>query len=156
MADKTYDVVIAGGGQKALVVAMYLSKYGGLSVGLFEERHELGAGWSSEDVTPGWIGNTHSNNHQGHYQTPLYWDFPEWKDYGARYAYTKTSLATVFEEDHTYIFIHFFLLFQFRNRRHFGLTDFPQRMAHLSFLNFPYRNQRYKVGGYQIKENEKT
>ena len=101
MADKSYDVVIVGGGQKGIVLAMYLTKFGGLSVGLFEERHELGAGWSSEDVTPGWIGNTHSNNHQGHYNTPLYWDFPEWKDYGARYAYTKTSLATVFEEDHT-------------------------------------------------------
>lgn len=101
MADKSYDVIIAGGGQKGLVLAMYLTKYGRLKVGLFEERHELGAGWSTEEAAPGWVANTHSNDHQGHYHTPLYWDFPEWKDYGARYAYTKTSLATAFEEDDT-------------------------------------------------------
>ena len=101
MADKSYDVVITGGGQKGIVLAMYLTKYGGLSVGLFEERHELGTGWSTEEPSPGWAGNTCSNDHIGIYHTPVYWDFPEWKDYGARYAYTKTSSATVFEEDHT-------------------------------------------------------
>jgi phytoene dehydrogenase-like protein len=39
MADKEYDVVFVGGGQKAIVAAMYLTKYGHLKVGLFEERH---------------------------------------------------------------------------------------------------------------------
>ena len=99
MADKTYDVIIVGGGQKGLVLAMYLTKYGGLKVGIFEERHELGTGWSSEEPSPGFAGNTCSNNHYGGYQTPVFWDFPEFKDYGARYALTPVTAGTAFEDD---------------------------------------------------------
>ena len=39
MADKSFDVIIVGGGNKGLVAGMYLQKYGGLSVGIFEKRH---------------------------------------------------------------------------------------------------------------------
>ncbi|MEE9568275.1 MAG: NAD(P)-binding protein, partial [Candidatus Binatia bacterium] len=42
MADETYDAIIVGGGNKALVTAIYLAKYGGMKVAIFEERHELG------------------------------------------------------------------------------------------------------------------
>jgi phytoene dehydrogenase-like protein len=42
MADKTFDAVIVGGGNKALLLALYLIKYGGMSVGIFERRHEVG------------------------------------------------------------------------------------------------------------------
>ena len=35
MADKTFDAVIVGGGNKALLLALYLRKYGGMSVGVF-------------------------------------------------------------------------------------------------------------------------
>ena len=87
MSDKSYDVVITGGGQKGIVLAMYLTKYGGLSVGLFEEP------------SPGFVGNTCSNSHQYWYQTALYWDFPEFKDYGARYAHTSTIVGTAFDDD---------------------------------------------------------
>ena len=38
MADTEYDVVFVGGGQKAIVAAMYLAKYGGMKECLFEER----------------------------------------------------------------------------------------------------------------------
>ena len=99
MADKSYDVVIVGAGNKALVLAMYLTKYGGLSVGMFEERHELGTGWSSEEPSPGFAGNTCSNDHISWYHTPVYWDFPEFKDYGARYGLTPTTVGTAFEDD---------------------------------------------------------
>lgn len=99
MADKSYDVVIVGGGNKSLVTAMYLTKYAGLSVGMFEERHELGTGWSSEEPAPGFVGNTCSNFHYAYYLTPLYWDFPEFKDYGARYAPTPTTVSTIFHDD---------------------------------------------------------
>ncbi len=101
MADLSFDVVIIGGGNKALITAMYLTKYGKLSVGIFEERHELGGGWSCEEPSPGFIGNTCSMAHMGYYHTPVYWDFPEWRDYGARYAYTKTSMGTAYIEDDT-------------------------------------------------------
>ena len=99
MADKSYDVVFVGGGNKALVTAMYLTKYAGLKVGMFEERHELGSGWSSEEPSPGFAGNTCSNNHMSWYQTPLYWDFPEFKDYGARYGIAPTTVGTAFDDD---------------------------------------------------------
>ena len=99
MADKSYDVVIVGAGNKTLVTAMYLTKYAGLSVGMFEERHELGSGWSSEEPSPGFVGNTCSNNHQSWYHIPVYWDFPEFADYGARYAHTRGSVGTAFDDD---------------------------------------------------------
>jgi phytoene dehydrogenase-like protein len=98
MGDKNYDVVFVGGGNKALVASMYLTKYGGLKVGLFEARHELGTGWSSEEPAGGYLGNTCSNAHMGWYQSVLYRDFPEFADYGARYAYTSTVVGTVFED----------------------------------------------------------
>ena len=42
MADQTYDAVIVGGGNKALLIALYLIKYAGMSVGIFERMHEIG------------------------------------------------------------------------------------------------------------------
>ena len=33
MADATYDAIIVGGGNKALVTAIYLAKYAGMSEG---------------------------------------------------------------------------------------------------------------------------
>jgi len=78
---------------------MYLTKYGGLKVGLFEERHELGSGWSSEEPSPGFVGNTCSNSRMSWYQTALFWNFPEFKDYGARYALTPVTVGTAFEDD---------------------------------------------------------
>ncbi len=35
MADLTFDAVVCGGGNKALMLAMYLAKYGGMRVGGF-------------------------------------------------------------------------------------------------------------------------
>ena len=99
MADQTFDVVIVGGGNKALITAMYLTKYGKLSVGIFEDRNELGGGWCQEEPAGGFIGNPCSMGHAGFYHIPVYQDFPEWKEYGARYAYTKASVGTSFEED---------------------------------------------------------
>jgi thioredoxin reductase len=37
MPDESFDAVIIGGGSKALYVAMYLVKYAGMSVGIFED-----------------------------------------------------------------------------------------------------------------------
>ena len=63
MADQSFDAIIIGGGTKALITAMYLAKYGGMEVAIFERRHELGGGWSSEEsAAPGFITNTHAVN----------------------------------------------------------------------------------------------
>jgi beta-carotene ketolase (CrtO type) len=78
MADLTFDAVIIGGGNKALVTAIYLAKYGGMKVGVFERRNELGGGWSSEEsAAPGFIANTHATLTTASYMTPVEWDFPE-------------------------------------------------------------------------------
>jgi phytoene dehydrogenase-like protein len=99
MADKSFDVVIIGGGNKGLVTAMYLTKYGGMSVGIFEERHELGGGWCSEEQVGGYICNVCSSNHSSSYHKPTYRDFPEWEEYGAKFAYNGITNAIAFEED---------------------------------------------------------
>ena len=62
MADLSFDVVIIGGGCKGLAVGAYLAKYGGMSVGIFEETHELGGGLAGEQLAPGVQGNPHSNS----------------------------------------------------------------------------------------------
>ena len=41
MADLTFDAVVVGGGNKGIVTALYLAAFGGMSVGIFEGRHEL-------------------------------------------------------------------------------------------------------------------
>ncbi|RLC94465.1 MAG: hypothetical protein DRI39_02840, partial [Chloroflexi bacterium] len=62
MADATFEAVIVGGGTKALFIAMYLVKYGGMSVGIFERRHEIGGCLATEEsAAPGFRGNTHAN-----------------------------------------------------------------------------------------------
>ena len=101
MADKSFDVVIVGGGNKSLITAMYLTKYGKLSVGIFEDMHELGGGWCQEEPAAGFIGNPCSMHHTAQYHVPVYWDFPEWEDYGAKYDYTKVGAGCIFKEDDT-------------------------------------------------------
>ena len=77
MADKTFDVIIVGGGNKGLVAGMYLQKYGGLSVGIFEKRHELGGGWCSEESpAPGFIADHHATDTCWAYTEILEQDFP--------------------------------------------------------------------------------
>ena len=106
MADQTFDVVIVGGGNKALILAMYLTKYGKMSVGIFEERHELGGGWCQEEPAAGFMANPCSHYHCGFYHIPTYWDFPEWKDYGARYAYSPVPAGCAFKEDDTCLLMY--------------------------------------------------
>jgi len=86
MPDATYDAVIVGGGNKALAIAMWLARYGGLSVGIFESRHEIGGGWASEEAAaPGFISNTHAQMIFIWMHYPAAWrDFPEFWDLGCK------------------------------------------------------------------------
>ena len=99
MADQTFDVVIVGGGNKALIAAMYLAKYGKLKVGIFEESYEPGDGRTQKEQAAEFISATCLMGQAEFYHIPVYQDFPEWKDYGARYGHTKASLGTCFKED---------------------------------------------------------
>ncbi|GAF70391.1 unnamed protein product, partial [marine sediment metagenome] len=79
MPDETFDAVIIGGGNQALYVAMYLVKYAGMSVGVFERRHEIGGGLATEEAAaPGFRGNTHAVIQLPWYHLPLWRDFPEY------------------------------------------------------------------------------
>ncbi len=103
MADASYDVVIVGGGNKGLVTAMYLTKYGGMSVGIFEDRHELGAGWSTEEgPAPGFLSSPCSACHFSEYHTVLYEDFPEWEEYGVKLINHVLNVAAIYPEDQTW------------------------------------------------------
>ncbi len=100
MADATYDAIVIGGGNKGLVVAMYLAKYGGMDVAIFESRHEAGGGWcTDEGAAPGFLADYHATGTFPFYTTPLEWDFPEWRELSGGYIPVKYGAGAVFQED---------------------------------------------------------
>lgn len=100
MSDATYDAVIIGGGNKGLNLAMYLVKYGGMDVAIFERKHEAGGSWcSDEGVAPGFIADYHASGVGALYQVPTERDFPEWKEFGGGYNEVKIGGGAIFKED---------------------------------------------------------
>lgn len=107
MSDETFDAVIVGGGNKALFLAMYLVKYAGMSVGIFERRHEIGGCLATEEIAaPGFRGNTHATIQLPFYYLPLWRDFPEFWDYGATIDQHLCSDGAVFRKDQTCLAIY--------------------------------------------------
>jgi phytoene dehydrogenase-like protein len=107
MADDTFDAVIVGGGTKALFLAMYLIKYGGMSVAIFERRHEIGGCLATEEISaPGFRGNTHANIIMPVYYAPIYRDFPEFWDCGARWEQYLCSDGACFADNDTCLAIY--------------------------------------------------
>jgi phytoene dehydrogenase-like protein len=99
MPDTTFDAVIVGGGNKALLLALYLVKYGGMSVGIFERRHEIGGCLATEEsAAPGFRGNTHATIILPWYYLPVWRDFPEFWDYGAQWEQYLCSDGGVFSD----------------------------------------------------------
>ena len=105
MADKSFDVVIVGGGTKTLGTACYLTKFGKMSVGMFEARSQLGEGvYSVESPAPGFVANTHSHWHSERaYYGTMQEDIPELVDYGLKYKPMLISFGQYFIEDDTWI-----------------------------------------------------
>jgi len=107
VADKSFDAIVIGGGNKGLVTAMYLAKYGGMEVGIFERRHELGGGWSSEEsAAPGFITNTHAATIGKFYYTVMPWDFPDFEEKGGAWQPYTVSHGSIFEEDQSAVAIY--------------------------------------------------
>lgn len=107
MADMTFDAVICGGGNKALMLAMYLTRYAGMSVGIFERRHEIGGGLATEEMAaPGFRGNTHANVIAPWYYAPLWRDFPEFWDYGGQWDQYLVSDGGAFLNNRTCLAIY--------------------------------------------------
>lgn len=106
MADTSFDAVIIGGGNKALVTAVYLARYGGMKVGVFERRNELGGGWHSEESpAPGFIANHHATYITPAYMIPVEWDFPELKQY-LKYIPYPVSLGAAFSDETGFVVHH--------------------------------------------------
>jgi phytoene dehydrogenase-like protein len=100
MADATFDAVIIGGGNKTLVTAIYLAKYGKMKVGVFEERHELGGGWSTHEApAPGFSGNSHASTLEDWFFLPLQRDFPDIEEKGLKLLNQKCGLGIILKED---------------------------------------------------------
>jgi beta-carotene ketolase (CrtO type) len=107
MSDASFDAVIIGGGNKALFLAMYLRKYAGMSVGVFERRHELGGCLATEEISaPGFRGNTHANIILPVYYAPIYRDFPEFWDYGAQWEQYLCSDGAAFADNDTCLAVY--------------------------------------------------
>lgn len=107
MADATFDAVIVGGGNKSLLLAMYLTKYAGMSVGIFERRHEIGGCLATEEMSaPGFRGNTHANIILPWYYAPVWRDFPEFWDYGAQWDQHTCADGFVFKDKENCIAIY--------------------------------------------------
>ena len=107
MADAKYDAIVIGGGNKGLITAMYLTKYGGMKTGVFEIRHEVGGGWSSEEcAAPGFVSNTHSTIHCTYYHDLMWKDFPDFEERGGKLLLPKCSVGIVFEEDESCMVFH--------------------------------------------------
>src|SRR3990172_6618041 len=100
MADASFDAVIVGGGNKALVTALYLARYGGMKVGIFEERHELGGGWGThESAAPGFLSNSHASTVTDWYFLPLQRDFPDIHERGFQLLHQKVGMGVILKED---------------------------------------------------------
>lgn len=107
MPDETFDAVIVGGGNKALFLAMYLTRYAEMSVGVFERRHEIGGCLATEEsAAPGFRCNTHATLQLPWYYLPLWRDFPEFWDYGAKIDQHLCSDGAVFRKNGTCLTIY--------------------------------------------------
>ena len=100
MADQTYDAIIIGAGAKGLTLAMYLAKYGGMEVALFEKKHETGGGWfSDESPAPGFIADHCATGVSAGYHFAVSMDFPEWEELGGKDLTIPVGMGMIFKED---------------------------------------------------------
>jgi phytoene dehydrogenase-like protein len=97
MADASYDAVIIGAGHNGLCLAAYLAR-SGLSVGIFERRHEDGGGANTEEATvPGFWHNLHAQYMEFIDYMPFYHDF-ELEKLGAKMIYPEAQLGITFAD----------------------------------------------------------
>ncbi len=130
MADMSYDIVCVGAGNKNLAFACWATKYGGLSVGMFEERHEAGAGWSSEESpAPGFVADHCSHIHgRDMHHGPLMEDFPE-IDEMAEHSNHPLFAAMLFAEDDTWIGRYGFGADPTQEKTYASIAKFSQKDA---------------------------
>ena len=97
MADASFDVVVVGGGHQALIAANYMIR-NGYSVGLFEQRRELGGGGCTESrPIPGFLGNPCAHV-AGLWASPVNQDF-KLHERGLNYIFPRVHSSMVFPDE---------------------------------------------------------
>ncbi|MGB6838074.1 MAG: NAD(P)/FAD-dependent oxidoreductase [Dehalococcoidia bacterium] len=97
MADASFDAVIVGAGHNGMCLAAYLAR-AGLSVGMFERRHEDGGGVHTEEATvPGFHHNLHAQYMEFIDYMPFYHDF-ELEKLGGRMIQPEAQLGITFAD----------------------------------------------------------
>src|SRR3990172_3408468 len=96
--EKTYDVIVIGGGPNGLTAAAYLAK-AGLKVLVLEKRYEMGGGLATEEVTTaGFYHNTHAIYMMMTEYAPAYRDLKLEEQYGLKHIYPPLQHAMPFED----------------------------------------------------------
>jgi len=96
-----YDVVVAGGGHHATIIAPYLAR-AGMSVIVLERTPHLGGGaCSSEGPAPGYTMN-HCSHWTRFYGHPAYRDFSLY-DEGLRYLFPEENEGMIFDDASSFI-----------------------------------------------------
>lgn len=97
MADESFDVVVVGGGHQGLIAANYMIR-NGYSVGLFEQRRELGGGGCTESrPIPGFLGNPCAHV-AGLWASPVNQDF-KLHERGLNYIFPRVHSSMVFTDE---------------------------------------------------------
>jgi phytoene dehydrogenase-like protein len=101
MSDARYDVVVAGGGHHATIIAPYLAR-AGLSVLVLERSDHLGGGaCGSEGPAPGFTMN-HCSHWTRFYGHPAYRDFAL-HDEGLRYLFPEENEGMIFDDGSSFV-----------------------------------------------------
>ncbi len=107
MPDATYDAIIVGGGNKGLALAMYLTRYGGMQVAVFEKRHEAGGGWSTDEgPAPGFLADYHATAVGSLHHPTLDRDFPEWIELGGGRFNEVMGTGAIFKENDSCLILY--------------------------------------------------
>ncbi|EFK09247.1 conserved hypothetical protein [delta proteobacterium NaphS2] len=102
MADSIYDAIVIGGGNKALVTAMYLQRYGKMNVAIFEAKHEIGGCLAGDEASvPGFYADQHATDIGDFYWAVVCQDFPEFEQRGFEFIPYEIAGGGIFEEDHS-------------------------------------------------------
>lgn len=134
MADATYDAIVIGAGAKGIVVGMYLARYGGMNVAVFERRHEAGGGWATEEgPAPGFLADLHATGIGGFHFTVMERDFPEWREMGAD-TFETIGSTVIFSEDDTSMVTYNRKKDPSRDKTYKEIARFSERDAE-TFLN---------------------
>ena len=105
MPEATFDAVIIGAGHNGMCLGAYLAR-AGLTVGIFEGRHEDGGGVNTEEATvPGFHHNLHAQYMEFLDYMPMYHDF-ELEKWGARTIYPEAQVGMTFADGRPPVIIY--------------------------------------------------